>query len=227
MGGGGQAPTGRTPYGNICGLSSEYELADVVAHLAVPPEEWFEMSAAQRAEYVQKFNQMTVEEAMRGKSITVSKTAFAIPADVRKFSIDLKTSLQCINACPAGLIETIVKEAQNLLNCNNAIQQMPSLGGVDKKKKYLVTAKTCKKGMYECIVYQDHSTCTCQCYKFNSICEHSLCVAEIEGILKKHLEYLSKSPRRSLPSKSNLVEPTKDVLRQNTLSQKYTTTNRL
>ena len=34
----------------ICGLSAEYELADVVAHLAVPPEEWFEMSAVQRAD---------------------------------------------------------------------------------------------------------------------------------------------------------------------------------
>ena len=44
----------------ICGLSAEYELADVEAHLAVPLEEWFEMCAVQRADYVKKFNQMTV-----------------------------------------------------------------------------------------------------------------------------------------------------------------------
>ena len=61
---------------------------------------------------------------------------------------------------------------------------MPSLGVADKGKKFLVAAKTCKKGMYECIVYKDHSTCTCQCYRFNNICKHSLCVSEIEGILK-------------------------------------------
>ena len=48
----------------ICGFSAEYELSDVVAHLAVLPDEWFEMSTVQRAEYVQKFNEMTVEEAM-------------------------------------------------------------------------------------------------------------------------------------------------------------------
>ena len=88
---------------------------------------------------------------------------------------------------------------------------MPSLAGDDKRKKYLVAAKTCKKGMCECLVYRDHSTCTCQCYKCNSIYKHSLCVSEIEGILKEHLDYLSKLPRSSLPPKSNLVEPAKDA----------------
>ena len=93
----------------ICGLCAEYELADVVAHLAVPPEEWFEMSAVQRVEYVQKFNQMTVEESMRGKSITVSKAPSAKPEDVREFSIDLNTSLQPVSACSAGLIRTMTR----------------------------------------------------------------------------------------------------------------------
>ncbi|KAJ7389572.1 hypothetical protein OS493_030624, partial [Desmophyllum pertusum] len=83
--------------------------------------------------------------------------------------------------------------------------------GAEKRKKYLVAAKTCKKGMYECIVYRDHSSCTCPCYRYNSICKHSLCVSEIEGILKEHLDYIAKSPRCSLPSKSGLVEPAKDA----------------
>ena len=126
----------------ICGLKAEDELADLVAHLAVPPEEWFEMSVVQRVQYVQIFNQMTVEEAMQGKSITVSKAPSAKPEDVREFSIDLNTSLQSVSACLADLIRTIVKEVQNLLNCNTAIQQMPSLDGADKRKKYLVAAKT-------------------------------------------------------------------------------------
>lgn len=225
-------------------LSAEYELSTVVAHLAVPPDERFEMSTVQRAEYVQKFNEMTVKEAMRRKAITVSKTVFPTPTDVREFSIDRKTSLQSVSACQAGLKATIVTEAQNLLNCKNAIQQMPSLGVADKRKKFLVAAKTCKKGMYECIVYKDHSTCTCQCYRYNNICKHSLCVSEIEGILKEHLDYLSKAPRCSLPSKSSLVESARDAqgvepikihgdqaevaVAKNTLSRKYTTiTNRL
>ena len=65
--------------------------------------------------------------------------------------------------------------------------------------------------MYECIVYRDHSTCTCQCFKYSSICKHSLCVYEIEGILKEHLDYFSRLPRSSLLSKGNLVKPTKDA----------------
>ena len=31
----------------ICGLSAEYDLADVAAHLQVPPDEWFEMCEEQ------------------------------------------------------------------------------------------------------------------------------------------------------------------------------------
>ncbi|KAJ7379996.1 hypothetical protein OS493_012758 [Desmophyllum pertusum] len=99
--------------------------------------------------------------------------------------------------------------------------------------------------MYECIVYRDHSSCTCPCYRYNSICKHSLCVSEIEGILKEHLDYIAKSPRCSLPSKSDLVEPAKDaqgkkvepikmhggqaevLLSRNIHSRRYTTTTYL
>ena len=57
----------------ICGLSAECEHADVADHLTVPPDQWFEMSEVQRAEYLQKFNKMTVEEAIGEKSITVEQ----------------------------------------------------------------------------------------------------------------------------------------------------------
>ena len=40
---------------------------------------------------------------------------------------------------------------------------------------------------------------------------NTVCVSEIEGILKEHLDYLSRLPQSSLPSKSNLVEPMKDA----------------
>lgn len=81
----------------IFGLSAEYELADVADHPAVPPDEWFEMCDVQRAEYLQKFNKMTVEHAIGGKSITDNKVAFAKPVD------DLKESLQAVNVCTAEL----------------------------------------------------------------------------------------------------------------------------
>ena len=65
--------------------------------------------------------------------------------------------------------------------------------------------------MYECALYNDHVSCSCSSYKFNNLCKHSICVAEIAGILKEHLEYQKKSPRRRVSSKSGLVEPAKEV----------------
>ena len=64
--------------------------------------------------------------------------------------------------------------------------------------------------MYDCTVYSDHATCTCPCYKYNRLCKHSLCVAEISGILKEHLGYLARTSR-SIPSRSGLVEPLKQA----------------
>jgi len=87
---------------------------------------------------------------------------------------------------------------------------MPSMGA-NEKRKFLVAAKNCKRGMYECAVFDDHVNCSCPCYKYNNLCKHSICVAEIAGILKEHLQHLQKSPKRRTPSKSGLVEPPKDA----------------
>lgn len=65
--------------------------------------------------------------------------------------------------------------------------------------------------MYECNVHSDHVTCTCPCYKYNNLCKHSLCIAEKVAILKEHLDFLRKSSRQKAPSKTALVEPTKDA----------------
>ena len=53
----------------ICGLSNENQLADVVAHLSVQADEWFEMNEDQRKAYVNEFNKMPVDDAMKGKAI--------------------------------------------------------------------------------------------------------------------------------------------------------------
>lgn len=65
--------------------------------------------------------------------------------------------------------------------------------------------------MYECTVHHDHVSCTCHCYKYNALCKHRLCVANKEGILKEHIDFLLKSPRRAKPVKSGLVEPEKNA----------------
>ena len=59
----------------ICGFSSEYGLAEVVAYLEVPVNEWFDMSEDERNGYVQEFNKMTIEDAIKRKT----KAAIHVP----------------------------------------------------------------------------------------------------------------------------------------------------
>lgn len=194
----------------ICGVSSEYELAEVVAYLEVPVDEWFDMNEDERNAYVQEFNKMTIEDAMKRKTIAASHVPTAQVSEFKEFSVDVRKMLQSFKSWTDGLVATIVKDAETLLNLKDAVQRMPSISN-NERSKYLVAAKNCKKGMYECALYSDHVNCSCQCYKFNNLCKHSICVAEIAGVLKEHLEYLKKSPRRRAPSKSGMVEPAKEA----------------
>ena len=194
----------------ICGLSEEYELADLAAHLAVSTEKWFNMNRNQRTDYVLKFNKMSVEDALKGKTIPIPSLPDDEQPEFKEFSEDVASILQSLKSWTDGLVETIAKDAEALLNCKDAVQAIPSIT-VTSKKKYLVGAQNCKKGMYECTVHSDHITCTCACYKYNYLCKHSFCVAEKAGILKEHLDFLPKSSRRRAPSKSALVEPSKEA----------------
>jgi len=53
----------------ICGISTKYELAEVVAYLEVPVDEWSDMIEVERNAHV---NKMTIEDAMKGKTIAAS-----------------------------------------------------------------------------------------------------------------------------------------------------------
>ena len=153
---------------------------------------------------------MSVEEALKGKTIPISNLPDAEQPEYQEFSEDVTGMLQSLNSWTDGLVKTIVKEAEALLNCKDAVQNMPSLT-VTSRKRYLVGAQNCKKGMYECTVHSDHISCTCPCYKYNNLCKHSLCVAKKAGILKEHLNFLQKSSKSKAPSKSALVEPSKEA----------------
>ena len=54
--------------------------------------------------------------------------------------------LQSFKNWTNGLVATIVKDAETLLNLKDAVQRMPSISSNDRSK-YLVAAKNCKKGM--------------------------------------------------------------------------------
>ena len=175
----------------ICGVSSEYELAEVVSHLEVPDDEWFVMNEDQRNAYVQEFNKMTIDDALKGETIAASHAPTAQVPEFEEFTVDVRKILQSLKSWTDGLVATIVKDAETLLNQKDAVQRMPSISSTERIK-CLVAAQNCKKGMYECGPYSDHVNCSCPCYKFNNLCKHSICVSEIAGILKEHLEYLKK-----------------------------------
>ena len=58
----------------VIGLSDQYELSKIAAHLAFSAEVWFEWSMAQRKEYIAKFNSMSVDDALSKKTISVNDT---------------------------------------------------------------------------------------------------------------------------------------------------------
>lgn len=127
-----------------------------------------------------------------------------------EFSVNVASMLKSMENWTNGLVDTIVQAAEALLNCKDATETMPSLK-VASRKKFLVGAQNCKKGMYEGAVYSDPVTCTCSCYKFKKLYKHSLSIAKKTGMIKEHLDFLRKPSRRKARSKSALIEPSKDA----------------
>ena len=145
------------------------------------------MNRNQCADYILKFNKISIAEALKGKTITISNLPDAEQPEFKVFSVAVASMLQSMKKWTDGLVDTIVQGVKALLNCKDAVQPMPSLM-VTSRKKLLVGAQNCKKGMYECAVYSDHVTCACTCYKFNNVFKHSLCGRCIEGTCRFSLQ---------------------------------------
>lgn len=63
----------------------------------------------------------------------------------------------------------------------------------------------------ECIVHKDQLICNCQSFKHNSLCKHSLCIAQSVDILKKHVDYVAVRLGTSMKSRTGLVVPVKSA----------------
>lgn len=197
----------------VCGMSDEYELADIASYLEVPAEEWFDWTETKRAHYISKFNELSVEDVAQGKTFPEIKEQHGdqeslefkeLPEDDINSLYDTTLS--------EGLIKTIVKGAEQLLNSPNSVQRMPTVTSDPTPRKYLVAGANSKTGMCECIVHKDHVTCSCPCFKYNSLCKHSLCVAQTVDILKKHVDYVAVRLSTSKKSRSGLVVPVKSAV---------------
>ena len=193
----------------VFSLSEEYEVADFAKYLQVEPEKWFDWTPNEREQYVKGFNKLTIDDVVAKKKVEIRQDSRQDePTEWLEFP-DVISSCYSIKELTNGLILTIIKEAEKLLNSPDAIKTVPSLNPVRNLSKYFVAAKDCKKQVYECTVHGDHVSCTCPCYRYNALCKHGLCVGNKEGILKEHIDFLLKSPRRAKPVKSGLVEPEK------------------
>ena len=166
-----------------------------------------------RAHCISKFNELTVEDLAQGKTIPEIQEQHGdheslefkeLPEDDINSLYDTTLSM--------GLIKTIVKGAEQLLNNPNSVQRMPTVTSDPTPKKYLVAGANSKTGMYECIVHRDHVTCNCQSFKYNSLCKHSLCVAQTVDRLKHHVDYVVVRLSTSKKSRTGLVVPAKSAV---------------
>ncbi|KAK3711391.1 hypothetical protein QZH41_003530 [Actinostola sp. cb2023] len=193
----------------LCGQSDDLQLAECAAYLQVEPDIWFNWSPQQRAQHAAEFHKLSMADIFAKKKIDVPNTFDPQESTAKEFSFDLQQELVTNLKLDKNLAEVIFKEAEKLLNTKDAVQKKPSLE--EGKIKYLVAARKCKKGMYECVVSKNHVTCTCQAYRYNNVCKHSLVVAEKMNVLREHLDILAKSSRLAKPSRRWLIEPPSEV----------------
>ncbi|KAK3697942.1 hypothetical protein QZH41_013024 [Actinostola sp. cb2023] len=200
--------------GALYGGSNEYELADITKYLLVPPDTWFvEWTHKQREEYIRKFNQLSVQDAMAEKQITVSP-----PTDTQKDDDnDVDTISEFITVpqivgeqvkAKRGYSDELIKSLTEailvLLNSTGAIQREPTLAAT-AKVKYFVASKSAKNGYYVCTTHAHHVSCVCPAYKHDSVCKHSLSVAIKIGLVESHMKQMQKNIN---PSRAGLLLPT-------------------
>ncbi|KAJ7377534.1 hypothetical protein OS493_028517 [Desmophyllum pertusum] len=94
-------------------------------------------------------SKMSVDDAKKGKTIGATHVPTVEVLECKEFSLNIRTILQSLNYWTDGLVATIVKDAETLLNAKDAVQTIPSMTA-NARRKYFVAAKNCKKSMYEC-----------------------------------------------------------------------------
>ena len=190
----------------VCELSEEYHLADAVAHLTVPVDTWFDWSEDQRNEYVTKVNSMSVEDALQGKVVNIRDASEVVSREFRELSTDAAAFLKEKELCHEDVVSAVIDGALTLLNSPAAIQEKASLDARNANR-YEVASRQAKHGKVECLVNKNHVTCRCPSFKYDSVCQHSIAVAEV-GILEQHLNFICKGAhragRRSALAKANV-----------------------
>ena len=74
-----------------------------------------------------------------------------------------------------------------------------------KTNKYQVASTKAKNKEVECTVNKSYVSCRCPSFKFDSVCKHSIAVAEKVGILEQHIQFIFKPSTKAGP-RSALAE---------------------
>lgn len=177
----------------VNGLSNEYQLSMISAHLAVPPEVWFEWPESERKDYIRKFNLMSVDEALKQKSIKVNTSEpLPITEDCKELSAEISSFLVQKFDYVMEIARAVEDGALMLLNSPAGIQKQPTLDQ-NRVVKYEVASKAAKHGRIECTANKNHVSCRCSSFKADRVCKHSIAVAEKVGMLNEHLKFIGKN----------------------------------
>lgn len=129
-------------------------------------------------EYVKKVNAMSVEHMLKGKRVSVrtpDKTSKCSNWEFQELSFDAAKVLSEKNICPEDIITAVIEGAITLLNLPAAIQQKATLDAYQATNTFEVA----------CTVNKDHVKWHCHSFKYDSVCKHSIAVAEWVWMLEK------------------------------------------
>ena len=136
-----------------------------------------------------KLNLLSVNDPIKKKTITVSKADMAQTKEFQDLSVDLCKDLISMQGYKVDIACAVEEGA--FFNSPCTIQWQPTLHQ-KKAFNFEVASKAAKHGRVAHTVNARHVSCTCPSFNADSVCKHSITVAEKNGLLHEHLQFLCK-----------------------------------
>ena len=137
-----------------------------------------------------------MEGVLQGKFVRVAATQKDADAEEREYQEN----------CSKESIQAAVNGAVRLLNLPSAIQQKATLQSQPRNTIYEVASRDAKNGNLLCTVLKDHVKCRCPSFMYDSVCMHSIAVAQRADILEAHVRFVVSAASHQAKSKTALAE---------------------
>jgi hypothetical protein len=165
-------------------------------------------SVGQRISYVKSLNKLGMNDIRKKKSIEPNRTepeGHTCTPTQKEFSLDLAVKLSGVMS--EDVLLFLIGEARKLLNSPSAVQEMPTFNnGNPGQKKYFVATNACKKHYFACTVYKDHANCEYPAFKKKYLCQHSICIAEVNGNLQQHADTILKKQNKKSTGRMTAIQ---------------------